>query len=119
MSINQKRVMDYRDLAGTTGGGTGGITSEDHRIIEIEGMFKEAYAIMVTEYTYDNGAISSIDVWSNVDKLNKLFTKTFTYSGGSVQQIELRDLKTGYKITTTFTYSDGNLVAKHRQLTQG
>ena len=117
--IEGKRVLDYTADSGSTGGGGTGITSEDHRIIEIEGMFKEAYAIMVTEYTYDNGAISSIDVWSNVDKLNKLFTKTFTYSGGSVQQIELRDLKTGYKITTTFTYSDGNVVAKHRQLTQG
>ena len=113
----ERRVIDLRSSA-TTGGEGGGITSEDHRIIEIEGMFKEAYGTMVTEYTYVDGAVSSIDVWSSVDKVNKLFAKTFTYSGGNVQQIELRDLKTGYKITTTFTYSSGNVVAKHRQLVQ-
>ena len=118
MSVTTKRVMDYRDLAGTSSGGTGGIISEDHRIIEIEGMFKEAYATMVSEYTYVNGAISRIDVWSGVDKLNKLFEKTFAYAGDSVQTIELKDKKSGYKITTSFSYSDGNLVAKHRQLTR-
>ena len=118
MAITQKRVIDYRNTSIPGGGGTGGITSEDHRIMEIEGMFKEAYGTMVTEYTYVDGAVSSIDVWSAVDKVNKLFVKTFTYSGGSVQQIELRDLKTGYKITTTFTYNNGNVVAKHRQLVQ-
>ena len=114
------RVLDFRKNGESTGGsgGTGGITSEDHRIIEIEGMFKEAYATMVSEYAYVNGAISRIDVWSGVDKLNKLFEKTFTYNGDSVQSIELKDKKSGFKVTTSFTYMDGNLVAKYRQLVQ-
>ena len=116
--IEGKRVLDYTADSGSTGGGGTGITSEDHRIIEIEGMFKEAYATMVSEYTYVDGAISRIDVWNGVGKLVKLFEKTFTYVSGSVQTIELKDKKTGFKITTTFSYDGGNLVAKHRQLTQ-
>lgn len=109
-----KRVIDTRSRVASTGGT--GTTTVDHRIIEIEGMFKEAYAIMVTEYTYVSGVLSSIDVWSSVDKLTKLFTKTFTYENGNVRQIELLDLRSGYRLVTTFTYSNGSLVAKHRIL---
>ena len=113
-----KRLLDYTSTSGGAGAGGTGITSEDHRIIEIEGMFKEAYGTMLTEYSYVGTAVDRIDVWNGVDKFIKLFEKTFTYAGDSVQQVVLRDLRTGYVVTTTFSYDGGNLVAKHRILTQ-
>ena len=114
--FENKRVIDLRDT-GTTGGG-GGTTpvTEDHRIIEIEGMFKEAYSTMAVEYTYNGEQLSGIDVWVDVSKLNKLFEKRFIYNVDKLQQTVLTDLKSGYVLTVTFTYSGDQLVSKYRSI---
>ena len=110
-----KRVIDLRSTA--TGGGGGGTTvSEDHRIIELEGMFKEAYSTMAVEYTYNSEQLSGIDVWTDVSKLNKLFEKRFTYSGDKLQQIVLTDLKSGYVLTVTYGYTGDQLVTKYSSI---
>ena len=110
-----KRVIDLRNTGTAGGGGTTPVT-EDHRIIEIEGMFKEAYSTMSVEYAYNGDQLSGINVWTDVNKLNKLFEKRFTYSGDKLQQTVLTDLKSGYVLTVTYSYSGEQLVAKFRSI---
>ena len=111
-----KRVIDLRSTnAGSGDGGTTPVT-EDHRIIELEGMFKEAYSTMAVEYSYNGEQLSGIDIWVDVSKLNKLFQKRFTYSGDKLQQAVLTDLKSGYVLTTTFTYDGDKLTTKYRSI---
>ena len=111
-----KRVVDLRSTS--TGGSSGGGTavSEDHRVIELEGMFKEAYSTMAVEYTYSGEQLTGIDVWNNVLKTTKLFEKRFTYSGDKLQQTVLTDLKSGYVLTVTFSYSGDQLTSKFRSI---
>ena len=110
-----KRVIDLRNTA-TGGDGGGTAVSEDHRIIELEGMFKEAYSTMAVEYTYSGEQLTGIDVWTDVSKLNKLFEKRFSYNGSKLQQTILTDLKSGYVLTITYSYSGDQLVAKYRSI---
>ena len=111
-----KRVIDLRNTA--TGGDSGGGTtvSEDHRIIELEGMFKEAYSTMAVEYTYSGEQLTGIDVWNSALKTTKLFEKRFTYSGDKLQRTVLTDLKSGYVLTVTYSYSGDQLISKFRSI---
>ena len=111
-----KRVIDLREVGDTGGGGGTTPVTEDHRIIELEGMFKEAYSTMAVEYGYNGEQLSGIDVWTDVSKLNKLFEKRFTYSGDKLQQTVLTDLKSGYVLTVTFGYSGDQLISKYRSI---
>ena len=111
-----KRVIDLRSTnAGSGDGGTTPVT-EDHRVIELEGMFKEAYSTMAVEYTYSGEQLTGIDVWNNVLKTTKLFEKRFTYNGDKLQQTVLTDLKSGYVLTVTFSYSGDQLTSKFRSI---
>ena len=111
-----KRVVDLRSTStsGSSGGGT--TVSEDHRIIELEGMFKEAYSTMAVEYTYSGEQLTGIDVWSSALKTTKLFEKRFTYSGDKLQQTVLTDLKSGYVLTVTYSYNGDQLISKFRSI---
>ena len=113
--LETKRVIDLREVGGTEGGG-GTTVTEDHRILELEGMFKEAYSTMAVEYSYNGEQLSGIDVWVDVSKLNKLFEKRFTYNVDKLQQTVLTDLKSGYVLTMTFGYSGDQLVSKYRSI---
>ena len=110
-----KRVIDLRNTS-TGGSGGGTAVSEDHRIIELEGMFKEAYSTMAVEYTYSGEQLTGIDVWSSALKTTKLFEKRFTYSGDKLQQTVLTDLKSGYVLTVTYSYSGDQLISKFRSI---
>ena len=111
-----KRVIDLRSTnAGSGNGGTTPVT-EDHRIIELEGMFKEAYSTMSVEYTYSGEQLTGIDVWNNVLKTTKLFEKRFTYDGDKLRQAVLTDLKSGYVLTVTYSYSGEQLISKFRSI---
>ena len=114
--LETKRVIDLREVGSTGGGGGTTPVTEDHRIIEIEGMFKEAYSTMSVEYSYSGEQLTGIDVWVDVSKLNKLFEKRCTYSGDKLQQTVLTDLKSGYVLTVTYSYSGDQLVAKYRSI---
>ena len=115
--MKSKKVIDLRTSASTSNGG-GGTTpvSEDHRIIELEGMFKEAYSTMAVEYTYSGEQLTGIDVWSSALKTTKLFEKRFMYSGDKLQQTILTDLKSGYVLTVTYSYSGDQLISKFRSI---
>ena len=110
-----KRVIDLRSTT-TSGDGGGTTVSEDHRIIELEGMFKEAYSTMAVEYTYSGEQLTGIDVWNNVLKTTKLFEKRFTYNGDKLQQTVLTDLRSRYVLTVTYSYSGEQLISKFRSI---
>lgn len=114
--MKSKKVIDLRTSTGNGGGGGTTPVSEDHRIIELEGMFKEAYSTMVVEYTYSGEQLTGIDVWNNALKATKLFEKRFTYNGEKLQQTVLTDLKSGYVLTVTYSYNGDQLTRKFRSL---
>ena len=60
-------------------------------------------------YTVD-GDVDTIDIWLNNTKTTKLFTKSFTYTGGDLTQILITDVVTGATLTKALVYDvDGNL----------
>ena len=88
----------------TGGGGGGGLTD----LLDID--FKSAYSTYYHEISYNSGDVSSIDIWTDINKGTKLFTKVFTYQSGDLTQIVTTDEISNATLTKVFTYDvDGNL----------
>ena len=90
----------------------------DQRILEIEGMFKEANSTMHTEYVNTDGKLSNINIRSNDINGTLIFTKTLSYDDSVLNTIVLTDLSSGCSIETVFEYNgSGELIGKFKTLT--
>ena len=74
--------------------------------IEIEALYKVAYAVAYSELTYNiDSNIISVDIWDSADKGTKLFTKTITYTDGTVTNVSITDEVTSATLSTAIHYN--------------
>ena len=84
-------------------------TSADPARADIEGMYKSAYANAYKEFSYTDGNLSTIEVWTDASKITKLFTKTIVYTDGNITGVTLVDNDNNHSLSKTITYSNGNI----------
>ncbi len=63
------------------------------------------------EFSYSGGNLSQIDLWNSASKTTLLTRTTLAYSGNDLAQKVVANYVLGKTITTTYTYSGGNLVS--------
>lgn len=76
---------------------------------ELEGMYKVASTTMYKEFVYSGDSLTSIEVWKTENKLQKLFTKTFSYSDGVLTGYTLLDETTRKRIIRTIVYNGSKI----------
>jgi len=95
---------------GTTGiQGITGVSSLNESNLEMQLMFKTAILMYYTEYTYVTGKLTKIEVYSDIGKLTKLFTKTFEYTDGILTSTVLTRESDSAILTSSLAYIGGNL----------
>lgn len=89
----------------------------DLQLVELEGMFKTAYADHYTELSYTGDNLSSVDIWEDSGKTTKLFTRTLSYTGDNLTTVTTTDEQTSSVLTATLTYTGDTLDTVTKALT--
>ncbi len=92
----------------------GGVVDIDNfkRRTEIETMFKTANSTAYKELTYNDGDITSVDIYTDSGKTVKLFTKIIGYNvDNNIDTIDITDEVNSDSISKTLAYTDGDLIS--------
>jgi hypothetical protein len=74
--------------------------------LTVELLWNQLYPSFYTELTYDiNNRVTQQDIWDTPSKVTQIFTKTYTYSGNQVTQVDITHLIDGAVLTKNFTYN--------------
>lgn len=118
--------MAFRDgksscLCTPPGGGTGGITSSEHRTLDqlVHAVAENSF----DELVYTGSRVDSLITWTNAGKTVKIREEIYTYTGSKVTAVVTRHYDalgvviTGETMTENLTYTGSRVDSISRALT--
>lgn len=76
---------------------------------ELLNTWKYAYNTGYKEYTYSGGTLTGVGIWATAAKLVKLFTCSYSYSGGQLTSMTIVDELSAKQLTRAFSYTGTQL----------
>jgi hypothetical protein len=123
MRVN--RLFDYRSPKDSVNGidgedgvdGVDGISADVARL-EANLLYDEALATCFKELEYTGDLLTTINLYEDSSKTNKLFTKVLSYTDSKLSSTTVTDERTGSTLSKAFTYSGEQLIEVNETYTE-